>query len=151
MGHVYGILIAASILTLSPAWADPTQPMLNRIECSGKTSDDRAVQIAIVVDAGTVSYPAPVTARLQLGADSPETLSAKLNIGTESDEDGSRMQHVFHVALDLHRGFTARTSDLRTGTANLKLENAIQASQLVCSFTTAVEAASRSHRPTSKR
>lgn len=135
-------IVAATVL--SAAWADPaTQPMLSKIECSGKTSDDRTVQIVIVVDAGTLTYPAPITARLQLGVDSPEALATTLTLGSETDSDGTRTLHVFHSALDLHRGFTARTADLKSGSAILKLENAIQAPQLSCAFTMAGETASQ--------
>jgi hypothetical protein len=143
-----GFVAAALMIAFGTSSAQAAQqPMLSKIECTGKTSDDRAVQIVIVVDFGTTSYPAPITARLRLGADSPEALSATLTSASEPDDSGREFQ-VFHSALDLHRGFTARTTDMKSGTAVLKLENAVQASQLDCAFTLSGNQAAR---PASRR
>lgn len=142
------LILAASNLTQA---APTPQPLLHKIECSGKTSDDRSVQIAIIVDAGSTTYPVPITARLQLGSDSPEALSATLTQTSEPDDSGREYQ-VFHSALDLHRGFTARTADSKSGTAVLKLENAVQAHQLSCAFTMAgATSGSPALRPASRR
>jgi hypothetical protein len=125
-------LAASNAETTSP-------PMLGKIECVGQTSDDRVVRIDLVVEPGTVSYPAQATAHLQWGNNSPESLLTTLTVGSEQDPDGSgRTLHVFHSALDLRRGFTARTLDFMTGTATLKLESAVQASHLDCLFAQAV-------------
>lgn len=117
-------------------------PMLSKIECTGKAREaetDKSAKITLTVESGSASYPAQVSARLQLGGDSPETLLSTLTTSQSQDESG-RLIHVFHSSLDLHRSFEAMTTDLKSGIGSLRLDGPMRAPSLQCVFWLAGEA-----------
>lgn len=125
--------LALSLILASWAQAD-SSPILSKIECSGRATDNSAAQVTLIVDPAATSYPASATAKLRIGTDIPESLTTTLTMTSGMDASGKTV-YMFHSALDLNRVFVARTFDVRTGVGALKLSGSLRAPMLQCTFT----------------